>query len=286
LKILLFLIFTFYNYQLVAQDVIRFVDSKKYPDPKQSYFIDLLTLALETSKEKYGDYTLQGVAIEMAQARTSIMLERNDFIDLTWRMTSRNLEQHLQAIYFPLLRGMMGNRIFIIRKSDQQFFHKNMPIQELKLIPLGQGYNWPDTGILIYNGFNVVKGYDNYLLKMLLKNRFDYFPRALHEPWLEIENHPDLIVEKHLMFKYPAPIFYFVNKDNKRLAERLNYGLKRLLDSGKFEQLFLTHAITQGILKKAQISDRTIYNLKNPLLSVKTQSLLEDPRLWISFNQR
>ncbi|PCH97621.1 MAG: hypothetical protein COB83_01455 [Gammaproteobacteria bacterium] len=34
-----------------ATDIVRFVASKKYPDPKQSYFIDLLTLTLEASKK-------------------------------------------------------------------------------------------------------------------------------------------------------------------------------------------------------------------------------------------
>ena len=77
-----------------ATDIIRYVDSKKHPDPNQSYFVDLLTLALDASTEKYGAYQLQGVAIEMAQGRTSLMLQRNELIDLTWRMTSKALEKN------------------------------------------------------------------------------------------------------------------------------------------------------------------------------------------------
>ncbi|MFQ3265190.1 MAG: hypothetical protein ACI9U5_001059, partial [Colwellia sp.] len=47
-------------------DLVRYVESKKYPDRKQSYFVDLLTLALEVSKPRYGDYKLQPVNVEMA----------------------------------------------------------------------------------------------------------------------------------------------------------------------------------------------------------------------------
>ncbi|MCW8833630.1 MAG: hypothetical protein OQK09_13910 [Colwellia sp.] len=268
-----------------ATDIVRYVDSIKYPDPKQRYFIDLLTLTLDASKEEFGDYQLQPVAIEMSQGRTSMMLQRNEYIDLTWRMTSQALEQKLQAIYFPLLKGLMGHRIFIIRKSDQARFAKDLTLASLKKINLGQGHNWPDTDILIANGFNVTKANDIYLLEMLKKSRFDYFPRGLHEPWLEINNQPELVVETNLMLRYPAPIFFFVNKQNKRLQKRLTLGLAKLLDSGEFEHFFLTHPITTGILTKTQVSTRTIFELKNPLLSQQVKKLLTDERLWINNRQ-
>jgi len=267
-----------------ATDLIRYVDSKKYPDPKQSYFVDLLTLALEASKEKYGTYQLQPVSIEMAQGRTSMMLQRNELIDLTWRMTSKGLEQKLQAIYFPILKGLMGHRIFIIRKNEQNIFTKELSLENLKKIHLGQGHNWPDTDILLANGFKVIEGNDIYLLEMLKKGRFDYYPRALHEPWLEVNNEPDLTVEQSLMLKYPAPMFFFVNKQNKHLQQRLQLGLAKLLGSGKFEQFFLNHPITSGILTKANVHMRTIFELKNPLLSAQAKALLKDKRLWVELN--
>jgi hypothetical protein len=285
LSSILRLLFTFSfvsSFALATEiDVIRYVDSKENPDPKQSYFIDLLTLALEESKTRYGDYRLQPVNIEMAQARTSRMLQRNEYIDLTWRMTSEKLEQKLQAIYFPILKGLMGYRIFIINENQQHLFTKNTSLNDLKNIDLGQGHNWPDTDILIDNGFSVIQGYDIFLMTMLKKNRFDYFPRALHEPWVEIAGEKELTVEKHLMLQYPAPIFFFVNKENIRLHQRLSYGLTQLLESGGFEQFFINHKITSGILTRAKVNERTIFSLHNSLLSDKTKALLTDKRLWI-----
>ena len=264
-----------------ATDIIRYVDSKQYPDPKQSYFVDLLTLALEETSNEYGDYLLQPVHIEMTQGRTSLMLQRNEYINLTWRMTSKELEQKLQAIYFPILKGLMGSRIFIINKGDQSKFTKDLPLEELKKIPLGQGNNWPDATILLANGFNVVKGYDSYLVKMLKKGRFEYFPRALHEPWSELANESELVVEENFMLKYPAPTFFFVNKKNKRLQQRLELGFKKLLNSGKFEHFFLNHPITTGIVTKANVNNRIVFELNNPLLSEQVTVLLTDERLWL-----
>lgn len=264
-----------------ATDIIRYVDSKQYPDPKQSYFVDLLTLALEETSNEYGDYLLQPVHVEMTQGRTSLMLQRDEYINLTWRMTSQELEQKLQAIYFPILKGVMGNRIFVINKGEQSKFTKELSLEELKKIPLGQGNNWPDATILLANGFNVIKGYDTYLVKMLKKGRFEYFPRALHEPWSELANENELVVEENFMLKYPAPTFFFVNKKNKRLQQRLESGFKKLLHSGKFEHFFLNHPITAGILAKANVNNRIVFELNNPLLSEQVTLLLTDEQLWL-----
>jgi len=265
-------------------ELIRYVDSKKYPDPKQSYFTDLLTLALEATRPQYGDYKLQPVDIDMLQARTSIMLQRNELIDLTWRMTSQSLEEKLQAIYFPILKGMMGYRIFIIRKNQQYLFSENTSLTDLKRIELGQGHNWPDSDILLENGFKVIRGNSTFLINMLKKERFTYYPRALHEPWLEIKNEAQLTVEKNLMLHYPAPVFFFINKQNKRLQQRLSSGLAKLFSSGQFEQFFLGHEITSGILAKAMVNKRTTFTLHNPLLSEKTKALLADTHLWLKLN--
>lgn len=262
-------------------ELVRYIESKDFPDPKQSYFVDLLKLTLEASKEQYGDYQLQPINIEMAQARTSIMLQRDEYIDLTWRMTSNQLEQQLQAIYFPILKGLMGYRIFIINKEQQHLFNQNTSQETLQNLHLGQGHNWADTEILQANGFNVIQGQDSFLIEMLKKGRFNYFPRALHEPWPEIAGDNTLAVEEHLMLQYPAPVFFFVNKKNKRLQQRLTYGLSKLLESGRFEHFFLNHPITSGTWTKAKVSKRTTYHLDNPLLSERTKALLTDERLWI-----
>lgn len=266
-------------------DTIRYIQSAQHPDPKQSYFVELLSLALAASKDKYGEYQLEPISYEMAQGRASMMLQRNELIDVHWRMTSKSLESKLQAIYFPILKGLMGYRIFIIRKEDQPLFEQINSLAELKKLPLGQGLNWPDSEILLSNGFNVIKGYDIYLLKMLKRERFDYFPRALHEPWLEIADEPNLMVEQGFMLKYPAPTYFFVNKKNKRLSDRLTLGFERLLNSGKFELYFQNHAITSNILAKAKLGNRRVFQLSSPLLSKQTNELLNDKRLWIKVNE-
>jgi len=279
--------FTFFLLYVVinacyATDVVRYIVSEKFPDPKTLYFSDLLKLTLEQTQEEYGDYLLQPIVIETGQERTSVMLERNEFIDIAWRMTSKTLEDRLQAVYVPLLKGMMGYRIFIIRADEQIRFPKDILLSELKAMPVGQGVNWADTDILKSNDFTVVEGSFSNLIKMLAKDRFSYFPRALHEPWQEIKNNNAFLVEQNLALKYNSPIFFFVNKTNTRLNDRINLGLKKLIESGEFDSFFTNHPMTSGILDKVRLSTRTVFELTNPFISDKTQALVNDKNLWLN----
>lgn len=208
---LLLLIFAFLvTGSAYAQDSqsIRYNISLQFTDEKQSYYIDLLKLALEETTDEYGSYKLEPVLIEMPQGRTSIMIEQGGLIDVTWRMTSKDMEEKLAAVYWPLLKGLMGYRIFIIDKNNQALFADRLSESELKLLVAGQGNDWPDADILEHNGYTVMRGPSHALLNMLEKGRLDYFPRALHEPWIEIEHRENFLVEEQILLRYPAPMFF------------------------------------------------------------------------------
>ena len=117
---------------------------------------------------------------------------------------------------------------------------------------------------------------------MLSYKRFDYFPRGVNEIWEEVRTHRNqgLIVEKTLLLKYPAPIYFFVNKRNVELAKRLEKGLRLAIQDGSFDRLFLNHPSNRPIFELAQMKKRRIFLLKNPLLPEETP--LWDKALWYS----
>jgi hypothetical protein len=261
---------------------VKYNLSVQFVDPKQAYYIALLELALQRSQSKYGAYKMTPVVIEMPQARTIKLVESNQHIDIVWTMTSIERENQLQAVYIPLLKGLMGYRIGIIRKGEQSRFSGINSLTEFKRILIGQGSDWPDTDILQQNGFSVISGSASKLLAMLAKNRFDYFPRAIHEPWDELSRRDDIELEQHLLLHYAAPIYFFVNKQNKPLAERLEFGLRQTIDDGSFDELLLNHPITAGVIEKAQLHKRRQFEIANPLLSPKSAALLNDAKLWLT----
>lgn len=258
---------------------VRYNLSTHFVDPKQSYYIDLLRLAMEKSQDQYGDYRLLPVEMDMPQGRTIKLVEQGK-LDVVWTMTSISRERQLRAVYFPLLKGLMGHRIAIIRTEDEARFANITQIEELQRIPVGQGSDWPDSDILQRQGFTLVRGAAHSLLTMLEKGRFDYFLRALHEPWDEIADRPKLMVDTQFVIVYPAPIYFFVSPDNLALSERIEYGLRAALSDGSFDELFYHHAITEGMLGRARLTERRVFRLDNPFLSQTSKNLLSEPELW------
>lgn len=120
---------------------------------------------------------------------------------------------------------------------------------------------------------------------MLQKRRFDYFPRAIHEPWIEIADMPDLTVEENILIRYPAPFYFFVNRENTRLSERIAYGLESAIADGSLDSLVLHHPVTKDVIQLAKIQQRKIFIFTNPNLSEKSQQLLREPRYWISLSR-
>ncbi|WP_052380092.1 MULTISPECIES: hypothetical protein [unclassified Pseudoalteromonas] len=285
--IFIFHISIFFSITAFAQPTIppltvKYGTSLLLKNAQQSYYLDVLQLALEKSSDKYGAFKLQEQVLEMHQGRTLNMLEQGKVVDVVWSMTSKEREQRFNTVYIPILKGLMGYRIGIIRADDQYQFTDINSLSQLKQTSIGQGIDWPDTQILLSGGFNVIQGAARNLLPMLKMKRFDFFPRGLHEPWGEIKEDLNLKVESRLLLKYPAPIYFFVNKINGELSKRLEFGLKKAIKDGSFDKLFYNHEMIFNVIKKANLSQRRIFELHNPLLSDKTKELLSDDTLWLS----
>lgn len=99
-----------------------------------------------------------------------------------WATTRREYKEAMHAVRIPLLKGLLGHRIFIIRDSEQELFDTIENFAQLKKIRLGQGRFWTDTTVLQKAGMEVIAPVKfESLFYMLEGGRFDYLPRALHE---------------------------------------------------------------------------------------------------------
>jgi hypothetical protein len=87
-------------------------------------------------------------------------------------------------------------------------------------------------------------------------------------------------VEPRLALYIPAPFYMFVSKTTPKIAERLSWGLEELVKQGilkdTFEQYYGEY------IKDANLENRTIIHLGNPVLPSKTP--LERKELWHSFS--
>lgn len=206
----------------------------------------------------------------------------NNTLDIIWAGTSRDLEEQLEMVSVPIYKGLLGHRFLIIRKGDQAKFDRVKNIDDLRQIPLGQGTAWADTKILEANGLKVVKTmkYQN-LFYMLDGARFDAFPRAVFEPFAEVDKRPELnlTVEKRLMLVYRYDFFLFVNKEKKKLARDLELGLKRAIEDGSFDKVFNSSPSVQEAIAKGDLGNRIVIPLNNPLIT--DQVPVDQTELWI-----
>ncbi len=250
----------------------------------QRYFLDLLQLILDEREAVTGKqaYRLQFVPADKRINREDNMLSRG-FVDIIWSGTNRELENKLLPVRLPLIAGLLGYRAALVDGKGAAGY-ESLDLQQWRQLSACQGEHWSDSDILELNRFRVkrVSQYD-LMLKMLMRGKCDYFPRALHEVYFEYENahdrYPGLAIMDDVIFYYPYAAYIFVGRTDQELADYLHQGFRSLIDSGKFATFMEQHALTKALLPMSKWQGKKLYKLHNPFLTPETP--LQDDSLWL-----
>lgn len=244
------------------------------------YFRRLLELALEATVDTHGPYEIRMWNVSTPrQERELYELERGGGLDVVWSMTSMERERALQPIRIPLVKGLLGFRIALVRTSESNMFAAVDSLEALRRFTAVQGVGWPDTEILEANGLPVEAGREyEGLFAMLRAGRCDYFPRGITELEEELEKfaRDGLAVEPRVLLYYPTAVYFFVRRTNAGLAERLEIGLEEIIRDGRFEAVFQQY--NGAALQRANLERRVLIRLENPLLPPDTP--LSRRELW------
>lgn len=252
-------------------------------DVAHDYHQRLLLRALEVTQTENETPLIQST-IEMSQGRAIKELSKGTLIDVFWLGTSHTLEADLLAIKIPTTRGLIGYRKFIIRKDKVAQFDKVNSLDDLQKLLACQGTHWPDVDILEHANLPVITTsmYEN-VFKMLNSNRCDYFPRGYHDAEIELELrkalYPDLMRYDRIILHYPLAVYFFMNKANKALAERVEKGLIMLAKAGEIEQLMMQHPLTKDVYPLKNEMNSLYLDISNPLLPKGRK--VTDPTYWI-----
>ncbi|WP_269533490.1 ABC transporter substrate-binding protein [Chitinimonas sp. BJYL2] len=244
--------------------------------PQVDYPVDLLRLAL---KKAGSPATLSPSALVIPQSRALRELAAGQGVDVMWSVTTREREHDLLPVRVPIYKGLMGWRVALVRADQRELLAKVRTIHDLRRFTAGQVGTWPDSDILIANALNVqtAVSFDS-LFAMLRARRYDYCPRSVVEAWREAETFraQGIVVDEHLLIRYPADSYFFVSRKQPQLARTIERGLMLALADGSFDALF--RARFADVLKHLESSNRTVIRLDNPLLPEHTP--LNDKRLW------
>lgn len=248
--------------------------NRNYDNPQT---MALLKLALDETRSLYGDYRIKSTA-PMTQARAirNLRTGAGDAINLVDAATDPKREHDLLAVRLPTIEGLLGYRVCLIAKGTESEFRDIKSYRDIVAnhLVFGQGEDWPDTRILRANGLKVIsRSRFQNLFGMLAHQRFNCFPRSVTEIYADLKRYGNakLRVEPNLLFTYPLPSFFFVNKTNRRLAARIELGLRLAFLDGRYHR-YLAQDI-KPILNRLHLSRRRVIRLNNPLLTPATRKI-------------
>jgi hypothetical protein len=254
------------------------------PKPSEALMLEILKLTIEKSGNRR-DYNIEGHELTVTEARLAELL-KDGKLSVMWAGIQAQYEEDLIPIRIPILRGMLGHRIFIIRKGDQHIFDKVKTLEDLQEIPLGQGRSWGDTAVLKAGGMNVVAPTKFLsLMHMLEGGRFDFFPRAVHEPWVEVQNYKELnlTVEESILLIYPYAMYFYVQIGNEKLAKDIEQGFYNAFADGSYDEIFFNHPMIKDALEQSNLKGRKIFRIPNPNLPRKTP--IDKKELWLDIDK-
>ena len=245
---------------------------------QQQWQFNLLKEALRRSGKPY---QVEQMSTQMNQKRNAEEALAGT-VDVFWSMTSKELEETMLPVRIPLFKGLLGNRLLIIRKSDEAKFANVKTLADFKQLTAGQNRYWPDASILEANGVPLVTSYQyTNLYPMLEGGRFDYLALGAQEIGDELASHPDpaLKIDSHILLQYRSPAYFFVSPKRPELAEAILAGLEYMISDGSFDEMFNRELKIEQLYRDAQFERRVIIRLDTPDLHPLTP--IERQELWL-----
>jgi hypothetical protein len=281
--ILLFSLFA--SSSVLALDKIKVNKGQSEIDIRTKYTYNILNKALSIGRNKFGPYKIETAGFSIPNHQTLKELTKGEFINVAMALSTEEWEENSIPIRIPLRRGIFSYRLLAINKSNSEVFNNINTLEQLKKLTIGLRKSWRTRDTFVTLGFTISDAYSyDSIFAMLDKNRFDYIPRGIHEIYDEIEirkdSFPNLAVEPRLALYIPSPFYMFVSKTTPKIAQRLQWGLEELVKKGILQKTFEQYYGKS--IKKADLKNRTIINVGNPVLPSKTP--LEREELWYSFS--
>lgn len=268
-----------------AQEGMRYVyHAPESPlDRRYDYVWEILKEALERTRGTYGEYEMVASA-PMSEDRQIFELKHaTGQLTVMYQTTTPELERALIPVRIPVDKGLVGYRVFMIRKGEQDRFASVRTLDDLRRLTYGQGQGWVDVKILKAGGFHVVTGSDyDGLFRMLTNGRFDAFPRGIIEVIDEYDRRKEelsgLAVEQCLLLYYPLPTYFWFAKtaEGQRLSARVREGMLAMIADGTYDRTFF--AFQGDRIKRLGLKDRRVFRVENPLLDPETP--VDEKRFW------
>lgn len=261
---------TLFSPTVMAELVVSYRAPETSSDNREAYNIELIALALEKTKAKYGDYKMQAMP-QMNHPRSmyaiSVDMFPNILLEVSYNDKYLKYDQ-LTYIAFPVDLGSIGHRICFSRKALTPELRKIQRIEDLKRYNFGLGAGWEDVEIMRRNGFHVtvVNNYDS-LFRLTAAGRVDLFCRGAIEVKSEYGKFRNILdYDNGFSISYRLPRFFFTNAKNVVLKKRMEEGLQLAYEDGTLACLWSKHYADS--IKFVALNTRKDFGIENPFISL------------------
>lgn len=252
-------------------------------ESRNLYSWQLLAAALDRTRARYGAYTLDVSPLVEERPNGTSLIAGEGGITVSVLTSRASFADKLIPVRIPIDRGLLGYRLLLIRDADQARFRGLAKSRDLRSVSFGALSSWTDAPIMRQAGLTVETG-DSFdgLFKMLAAHRFDALSRGVGEIESDLadrrKNLPGLAIEQSLLLHYPMPVYFWFRNDaeGRKLAERVETGLRAMLADGSFDTMF--HRKFDSQLARLDFAHRQVIELENPLLP--PDEPLDDRSLW------
>jgi len=246
-------------------------------EARATFALAVLELAMKTANVPY---TIRQADVAMERGRALAELAGGNSINVLWTSMDSRAETGLNVVRIPVNRGLIGYRVFIIRKDRQPEFDRVVDLADLRRLTAGQGLGWVDTDILLDAGLKVETSSTDTLFAMTRAGRVDYYPRGLIEAFPEMEardqTDPELTVEKRLLLKYRSDFIFYVARSAPALASTIERGFIAAYRNGSYLRLFNTHPVIQNALTQSRLRERRVIEVDNRYLSAADREIPQE----------
>lgn len=250
-------------------DIYRHRDTAAGGNDREAYIWHVMDAALKATEVDYGSYAIETVADINQEREDYELIEDTGVITVISDSLNQNNLDNLSRLEFPIIKGLLGYRVFFIDENRKEEFATIKTLEDLKAFQFGIGLGWNDKIVLEHAGIAVYEEAEYAMLfRDVTHGVFDIFSRGINEILGEYEvygkQYENLAIEDHVLLYYPLPrYFWFSQSENgQRLKARLDVGLKRIVEDGTLDKIFESYFL-EG-MEVLNLKNRTLIELENP----------------------
>lgn len=237
---------------------IRFI---KHPDSHRNKYIENLIVRALFHSQKTADISYIEEKVTFKRIAELLMLGKD--INIAWKTATDDWNKKLRPIPVPLYMGIHGKRVLLVNAKAAKRISEITELNQLNDFVGVQHKSWFDYEVLTGNGLNINGELDySQMFKAIQQGLADYFPRSAYVVALENNRfaHKNILIEPNILLQYPAYVYFYTNKDNEELADRIHSGLLKMQGNGEHQALFERH--TQLRLKGLNLNTRRVFKLQ------------------------